>query len=135
MPSSLITALDNALGPVGSKQGTGEDVCLRRPVGTGSNQRFASVWVRAKVTAVTDKEISAGISQTDLNFIISPTQINEKQWPGGVAPQVGKLAQDPRIPVAQKDTMICRGKIREITFVDPLFVGNELVRINGRMTG
>lgn len=135
MPHPAIAALDNALGAVGSSDGAGEDMILRRPVGTGTNQRYATVTVRARVTAITDKEISAGISQADLNFIMSPTQINEKQWPGGVPVQIGQFAQDPRIPVAQKDQVICRGRMRTIAFADPVFVGNELVRINGRMTG
>ena len=133
--SDLIAALDDALGPVGSIDGAGEDVTLRRPVGSGANQIFVSVVCRAKVTAVTDKEISAGISQADLNFILSPTQINKRQWPGGQLPQRGLFAQDPRLPVAQKDQMICRGRVRTIAFVDAVFVGGELVRINGRMTG
>lgn len=133
--NSLIADLDEALGAVGSNAGVGEDVILRRPYGTGSNQRFMQVTVRARVTAVTEQQISAGISQTELNFIISPTQINEAQWPGGTVPQLPPFNVDQRIPRAEADQIIARAKPRTITFVDPVFVGNELVRINGRMTG
>lgn len=127
--SDLISALDDALAE------TGEDVILRRPFGTGASQRFVSVNVRAKITGIRDDQISAGIAQSELNFIISPSEINEKQWPGGTVPQLPPFDVDQRIPRAQADQIIARGKVRTVTFVDPVIVGGELVRINGRMTG
>lgn len=127
--SDLITSLDNALAE------TGEDITLRRPFGTGANQRFIPVTCRAKVTGLRDDQISAGITQSELNFILSPTQINDAQWPGGAAPQLPPFDIDQRIPRAQADQIVARGKVRTITFVDPQIVGGELVRINGRMTG
>lgn len=133
--NSLIADLDDALGAVGTDAGVGEDVVLRRPLGTGSAQQFIPVTVRARVSALTAEQISAGITQTDLNFVVSPSQINRANWPGGIMAQASQFVQDPRIPLAAKDQMICRGKVRTITFVDAVYVGNELVRINGRMMG
>lgn len=129
MASALIGDLDDALRAVG------EDIILRRVVGTAPNQTFIQVRCRAKVSALRDEQISAGITQTDLNFIMSPTQINEAQWPGGTVEQAAPFDQDPRIPRAQADEIICRGKARKITDVQAEIVGGELVRINGRMVG
>lgn len=129
MASALIADLDDALRAVG------EDVILRRVVGTAPNQTFIPVTCRAKVNALRDEQIAAGITQTEMNFIISPTQINEAQWPGGTLEQQAPFNQDPRVPRPQADQIIARGKIRTVTFADPVYVSDELVRINGRMTG
>lgn len=127
--SAFIDALDDALAKIG------EDATLRRPFGTGSNMRFVSVDCRMRITALRDDQISAGITQTELNFIMSPSEINAKGWPGGAAPQLPPFDVDQRIPRAQADQIVVRGKVRTITFVDPQIVNGELVRINGRMTG
>ncbi len=108
---------------------------LRRPVGTGTSQQFITVACRAEITALRDDQISAGITQSELNFIISPTQINKAKWPGGAAHQTPPFNVDQRIPRATSDQFIARGKVRTITFVDPKFIDGELVRIDGRMTG
>lgn len=127
--SELIDALDRGL------ERKSEEVTLRRPFGAGAQQRFVSVKCRARVTGVRDDQISAGITQSELNFVMSPTQINEAQWPGGQVPQLPPFDIDQRIPRAQADQIIARGRVHTITFVDPQIIDGELVRIDGRMTG
>lgn len=112
----------------------GEDIILRRPSGTGAAQTFNGVTVRAVVKGVSDKQISAGISQAELNFIISPTQIDAANWPGTPVADP-PFDVDPRVPVPQKDQIIAGGKVRTVTFIDAVTVNGVLVRINGRMTG
>lgn len=135
MMSDLIAALDNALAA------NSEEVILRRPYGIGTNQRFVAVTVRIKLTGWFPRssrggaEISAGITQDFYEFVMSPTQINEAQWPGGTSPRLPPFNIDQRVPRADADQFIIRGRVRAILFVDPVFVNDELVRINGRLEG
>jgi hypothetical protein len=132
--NALIAALDAALAP--GVDGGGEDVILRRVVGTAPNQVNIDVKCRARVDAVRVEQIVAGVPATDLNVIMSPTQINEAQWPGGTIPQVPPFNIDQRVPRANgPDKMIVRGQLRQVAFADPKFVGGELVRLNLRVTG
>src|SRR5258708_24588455 len=78
--SYLVAALDDALAQAG------EDIILRRIVGTAPNQINIDVMCRARVDAATVQEILAGIPATDLHVTMSPTQINNAQWPGGQGP-------------------------------------------------
>lgn len=129
--SDLIASLDNALAEAG------EDVILRRTVGTAPNQANIDVTCRAKVTAMSTQQIEAGIPATEMNVILSPTQINNAQWPGGSIPALPPFNVDQRIPRAGvTDKILMRGlPPKAITFVDPQIVGGELVRINMRVTG
>jgi hypothetical protein len=132
--SELIDALDDALAQAG------EDAILRRPVGTGDNQMYVQVNVRVKLTGWFPRSSGSeaamlGLAQDFYEWIMSPSQINAAQWPGGTVPQVPPFDIDPRIPRANSDQFIIRGRIRTILFVDPIFIGGELVRINGRVEG
>jgi hypothetical protein len=127
--SDLIAALDNALA------GYGEDVILRRVVGTGSAVANIDVTCRARVDAMKTGQLEAGINSTDLNIIMSPTQINNAQWPGGTVPLLPPFDVDQRIPRASVDKMVVRKSIRNITFVDAKIIGGELVRIDLRVSG
>lgn len=127
--SELIASLDNALAEAG------EDVILRRVVGSGSAVANIDVTCRARVDAMKTEQMAAGINATDLNVIISPTQINDAQWPGGTVPILPPFDVDPRIPRASVDKMIVRNSIRNITFVDAKVIGDELVRIDLRVSG
>jgi hypothetical protein len=128
--SSFIAALDSALA------GYGEDIILRRVVGSGANVVNVDVACRARVDAASTDQIAAGVSATELNVIISPTQINEAQWPGGTVPLQPPFNVDQRIPrVGGPDKMIVRNVLRQITFVDAKVIGGELVRINARVSG
>ena len=132
MPHAAIAALDNAL----AQPGRSESVTLRRPVGAGPSQTFKTVTLNAAISALSDQQIAAGITQTELNFILSPTEITNSGWPNSTAAvQAPPFNPDTRIPIAQRDQIIARGKVRTITAVQPLYAGNELVRIEGRMEG
>jgi len=125
--SGLIAALDQAL-----KVGKSEWVWLRRRVGEGPNQTFVQVKCLASVDAIDSTQNPAGIRLSEFSIIMSPTQINEAQWPGGSIPVPPPFDLDPRIPrVNDTDDVIIRGQQpRVITFCDPKIVGGELVRLN-----
>lgn len=129
--SDFIAALDDVLA------GYGEDVILRRVVGTGSNITNIDVKCRATVNAATVQQIVAGITATDLNIIMSPSEINKNQWPGGSIPLLPPFDVDQRVPrINGPDKVLLRGAApRTVAFCDPKFIGGELVRINLRVTG
>jgi hypothetical protein len=128
--SGEIAALDNALAQVG------EDIILRRVIGTAPNQTNINVTCRARVDAMKTEQLVAGINATDLNVILSPTQINNAQWPGGHVPLQPPFDVDQRIPrVAGADKMIVRNVLRSVTFVDAKVINGELVRIDARVSG
>jgi len=128
--SALIAALDNALAQVG------EDIILRRVIGTAPNQVNIDVKCRAAVNAATVQQIVAGISALEMNVILSPTQINNAQWPGGHVPLRPPFDVDQRIPrVGGADKMIVRNVLRSVTFVDAKVINGELVRIDARVSG
>lgn len=125
--SDLISALDAAL------LASGEDVILRRTVGLSN----IDVACRARVDAATTEQVEAGILATDLNIIMSPTQINNAGWPGVTSPGVPPFNVDQRVPRAGSvDKVLLRGFApRAVSFSDPKFINGELVRINLRVTG
>lgn len=129
--SDLIAALDGVLSAYG------EDAILRRVIGSGANISNVDVLVRARVDAVSVEQIVAGIAATDLNVIISPTQINETQWPGGSIPLLPPFDVDQRVPrINGPDKVLLRGAApRTVAFCDPKFINGELVRVNLRVTG
>jgi hypothetical protein len=128
--SDLISALDNALAQAG------EDIVLRRIVGSGATAINIDVICRARVDPATTQEVLAGVPMTSLNVILSPTQINERQWPGGHIPLVPPFDVDQRIPrVGGSDNMIVRNMLRRIIHVDAKLIGGELVRITARVDG
>lgn len=131
--SGEIAALDSALAA------HSEEITLRLVIGTGANVTNVDCKCRARVDAVgAEQMLIAGVKSGDLNIIISPSQINAAQWPGGQAPpNPPPFNPDPRIPrPAGPYNVIARGVIRNVAFVDPKFANNgELVRINMRVTG
>lgn len=131
--SGEIAALDSALAA------HSEEVTLRLVIGTAPNQQNIDVKCRARVDTVTAEQmLVAGIIATDLNLIISPTQINNAQWPGGQAPpNPPPFNPDPRIPRPNGPyKAIVRGVVRSVAWVDPKFANNgELVRLNIRVSG
>ena len=118
-------ALDNALAMVG------EDIVIRRVVSAGVN---VDVKCRARIDGENTQEIAAGIAQTDLHVIISPSEINAAQWPGGTVPLLPPFDLDQRVPRIN-DKVIVQRRLRSISFVEPMFVGGDLVRINMRVSG
>lgn len=130
--SGEIAALDNALAA------HSEEITLRIVIGSGANVSNIDVKCRARVDEVTTQQILAGIPATDLRVSISPTQINNAQWPGGQIPRMPPPFNiDPRIPRPNGPyKVIVGGVIRSVAASDPKYANNgELVRINMRVTG
>jgi hypothetical protein len=127
---ALIAALDGAL--VGA-----EEVILRRVVGTAPNQINIDVTCVARIDAASVEQIAAGIPATDFNLIMSPTQINLAQWPGGSVPALPPFDLDQKIPRAgPTDKVLMRGQPpKAVVRVDPKFFDGEVVRIDMRVTG
>lgn len=129
--SDIIDALDDALSR------DSEEIILRRVVGTGAAIANIDVRCRAKITALSVEQLAAGIPATEMNLILSPTQINAAQWPGGGIPSVPPFNVDQRIPRAGvTDKVLMRGlPPKAVSFVNPVFFEGELVRINMRVAG
>jgi hypothetical protein len=131
-PDALMAALDQALGAAGS-----EEIILRRVIGMAPNQVTIDVTCIAKVTAATTEQVEAGIPAASFNIIISPTQIRGAQWPGGTIPALPPFDVDQSIPRAgTTDKVLMRGlPPKDVTFVDPVLINGEVVRINMRVLG
>lgn len=125
--NQFIARLDHSLAQ------HGEWIILRRIVGT-TNAVNIDVKCRATVNDYAPEELVGGIMQTDSKVIMSPTQITDAQWPGGAAPLLPPFNVDPRVPRIN-DKVIAGGRIRNISFVNPITVGDELVRIELRIAG
>jgi hypothetical protein len=121
-----IRILDDAL------EAEGEDIKLRRVVGT-VNQQNVDCDVRAGVRSPRADELVGAITQDDLFCILSPTQINRAQWPGG---QPVTLTEDPRIPSKNRgDRAYVRGKWRTVQWGQGFYPQGQLVRIEMRVLG
>lgn len=129
--SDYISSLDSALA-IG-----GEDIILRRVVGNSPNQVNIDVTCRARVDAIISPASAPGPKEATFSLIISPTQINNAQWPGGTVPALPPFALDQRIPrLGGADKILMRGENpRTIVLSDPKIIGGELVRIDLRVAG
>jgi len=128
-PDECIAALDNALAA------DGEDFTLRRVVGVLPNTVNIDVKCKAWITAITAEQIAAGIPETELNVVFSPTQINEAQWPGGTVPALPPYNVDQRVPRVDVDKAVVQNRLRTVSFVNAVNVTGALVRINMRVKG
>ena len=117
MPAAEVIALDEALVRAG------EDILIRRQV----NGVPVDVTCRAAVRGVRPEQIVGTIAATDLQIVISPTQILAMPWPDATPPVAGQA--DPHIPRIT-DIAVIKGKQRQVKFSDPIFVGGEWVRCN-----
>lgn len=126
-PEECIADLDAGLAE------TGEDVILRRTVGTAPNVLNIDVECRATIRTwrLKEEELVGGIAQAVILATISPTQIAAAQWPGGVAPGA---AVDPSIP-RRLDRLIVGGRVHMIEAVDPITVNGVNVRYNMQLLG
>lgn len=110
----------------------GEDVVLQRGVGA-ANRALSSVTCRAFVRDYQPNELIAGgpIMQGDSHIIMSATQIDAAQWPGGT---VTTSTLDPRIPV-KPDVIIAQGRTRTVQAAHGIYIGDTLVRIEAQVRG
>ena len=121
-----VAALDRAL------KISGEDIVLRRIYGQSPRTNNVDVTVHAAVRTFQPQELLGGINQADNKVIISPTEIANANWPGGEIPS-GTVA-DPTIPRIT-DRVIIQGRVRTILVVQPIYIDDELVRIEMRVLG
>lgn len=106
---------------------------LRRIVGKGPAAQPIDVQCRAVVRPVKAEDLIGTVTQADSIVILSPTQIIAAQWPGGEA-AAGAEIGDRRVPTTD-DKVLLRRVPRQIMFVKPLYVQNELVRIELTVKG
>ena len=127
-PQECIAGLDNALAEAG------EEITLRRTVGTGNNTVNIDAKVRALIRSyrLRDEQIAADLRVDDLLVTISPTDIERAQWPGG---QMGNAAQGERSLPIKGDRFISGGRVRRIDVVAPFRVDGVIVRIEMRGVG
>lgn len=118
--SPLIAALDRHLAS------RGQSVTLRRRIGTSSN--FVDLTIRARVAGYSTVDLIAGVKATDSKFIASPTPIviAGVAWPGAAGG-----SQWPKIG----DFVVVNSVQRRIEQVQPVVIGDEVVRIEGRISG
>lgn len=126
--NDYVRSLDEAVRDVG------EDIIIRRAVGTGSAAVYIDVTVRAVVRAFAAAELVGTLKQTDSLVIISPTQIAAAQWPGGQPVSAATFQADPRVPKVG-DKAIIQGRIRNIDVVKPILVDGDLVRLELTVAG
>lgn len=126
-PDAEIAALDRAL------DAAGQSVVLNYYTGAGTSKVKYSVTCPAMVRGFTATEVipGSGISQQDSRVIISPTQINQRQWPG---PAV-KGPADPRIPKAGVTDVTVNGVTKAVISAVGLYIDGTLVRIEIALKG
>src|SRR4051812_32222410 len=74
----------------------GEVIKLRRIVGTVNAQAIICDGILATVKGPGQQSLIGTLAQNEYFCIFSPTQINQRQWPGGQVPVAD--GDDPRIP-------------------------------------
>jgi hypothetical protein len=112
----------------------GEWIWLRRVIGSSiSTQQFIDVKCRAFVRHYVAKALTGGITQQGSDVILSPTQINRAQWPGG---QVPGSTVDPRVPSKNRgDKIRIKGAWVAVESGTGITIGDTLVRIETRVLG
>lgn len=111
----------------------GEDFVLRRVIGT-TNLANIDVVCRGCIRGYLPHELTTSIIQGDTKIIMSPTQIIAAQWPGGLPVISSNAALDHRVP-RKNDKVVVQGKPRNIEAASPIYLANELVRIELQTRG
>lgn len=113
----------------------GEWIAIRRLFGTQLIP--VSVTCRAFVRTVSAEELVAGITQESSNIVLSPSEIIAAGWPGPWTPSAAEPVNpgtDRRVP-RKGDKAIIKGRTRNIEVSKPIYVDDELVRIDLRVLG
>lgn len=113
----------------------GEWIEIRRLFGT--QQIPVSVTCRAFVRSIGASELEAGIDQNQSNIVISPSEIIAAGWPGPWTQKPSELVNpgtDRRVPV-KGDKAVIKNRVRNIEVSKPIYVDDELVRIDMRVLG
>lgn len=123
-PTQRIAKLDAHLAR------SGEWVTIRRSIWIGGVRSDDEVNVLAFVRGYDAAELSGGIVQGDTKVTISPSGIIAGNWPAD-RPSDGL---DHRVP-APGDTIVIKGRARNIESPAPKYVAGELVRIDLQVRG
>lgn len=111
----------------------GQDVILRRAVGT-TNPVNVDCPCRALVRNYTAEQLAGLVIQGDSSVVISATDINRAQWPGGQPVQSPPRATDPRVPRAT-DVVIVEGRARAVISASSTYVNGEFLRADLHVRG
>lgn len=111
-PESAISALDRALTV------SGEDITLRR-VSSGNQVPF-DVDCRAVIRGYQPAELVGAIKQGDTLIVLSPTEMQARQW-----------VWPPRLD----DAVIIRDKQRRVVAAESIYMGDTLVRVELTVRG
>lgn len=108
----------------------GQDIVLRRVKGTTlATQENVDVTCRGFVRGFSPNELVGSITQQDRRVILSPTQIDDADWPADEADSTSMI--DPRIPRKNRgDKCIIGGKPHSIESAEGILIDDTLVRIN-----
>lgn len=107
----------------------GQDITLRRFSGTTTRTNI-DVQVRAFVRHYEAKELTPATVQGDTKIIMSPTEIIAAGWPGAEPPG----AADARVP-RRGDQVLVVGTPRQVQNAYPIYIDNDLVRIELQVRG
>jgi hypothetical protein len=128
--SDLIAALDNA------QRVNSQEIGLRRTVGVGASKQVIQVTLRATVNEDKIQELAGNTVMDGFTCIISPTEIDRAQWPGG---QLPGGTEDPRIPSKNLgDQIKIQGRWRNVERAKGFYpegFPNGLVRIEVEAIG
>jgi len=111
----------------------GQQITLRRMVGT-TNRAAVDCTCWASVRGYQPQELAGSVIQGDSEVVISGTDIDAAQWPGGEPITSPPSTLDPRVPRAG-DFVIIQGRPRAIISAAPIYVGDDLVRVNIQARG
>ena len=111
----------------------GQQIILRRTVGT-TNRASVDCTCWASVRGYQPQELAGAVIQGDSAVVISGSDIIAAQWPGGEPITSPPTGTDPRVPRAG-DFVIIQGKTRAIVSAAPIYVGDDLVRVNIQARG
>lgn len=92
---------------------------------------------RAFVRGYGSSELIGGITQDQSEVTISPTEIIRQGWPGPWTPSAAEPVRpetDRRVP-RKGDQCVIAGRARNIEIVKPIYLDDELVRIDMRVLG
>ncbi len=113
----------------------GEWITIRRLFGTQLVP--VNVTCRAFVRPIGNEELQAGIVQESSNIILSPSEIIAAGWPGPWTPSAAEPVNpgtDRRVP-RKGDKAVVKSRVRNIEVAKPIYVDDELVRIELRVLG
>src|SRR5688572_22411935 len=104
----------------------GQNIVLRRVKGTTlAVQQNVDVTCRAFGRGFSPNELVGSITQQDRKVILSPTQIDEADWPEDEADSTSLV--DPRIPRKNRgDKCIIGGKLHSVESAEGILIDDTL---------